>query len=48
MSELDKLIAKWEREYDRWGELPVHNLYIAIKLNLIGKFIRDLKKLKEE
>ena len=46
MSELDKLIAKWEREYDRWCE-PPSCLTIIIRLNLIGKFIRDLKKLKE-
>ena len=42
MSELDKLIAKWEKQFE---------YYVLInhqEANLIGKFLRDLKKLKEE
>jgi len=48
MSEIDKLIAKWEKRYDGFDEYPERSLTIIIRLNLIGKFIRDLKKLKEE
>ena len=37
---IEKLITKWEKQFDFYADINFH------KANLIGKFIRDLKKLR--